>query len=178
METFKMLLTGGGLVAVGGLISGFLANWLGSRRDQRTHAHEQAMAQEARHRERLAQTYIELPRSVARTSEWVTSLRPLVGPVRSSEPPPPEERRRIQALVTACGSDEVRQLEDEWAEHVAKIIDMHVVMQSLEQSKRPSEQLDDEAMREYAAMPSHKTALWEAEKAIRDRVHQELAGNV
>jgi len=48
----------------------------------------------------------------------------------------------------------------------------------LEQSKRPSEQLDDEAMREYAAMPSHKTALWEAEKAIRDRVHQELAGNV
>jgi len=173
-----VLLTGGGLVALGGLISGFLGNWLGAKRDQRTHAHEQAMAREARHQERLAQTYIELLMSMARTSEWVTSLRPLVGPVPPSEPPPPEERRRIQALVTAYGSDEVRRLEDEWGEHVAKVIDVHVVMQTLERSKRPSQQLDDEAMREHAAMPSHRTALWEAEKAIRDRVHQELAGKV
>src|SRR6266511_4038539 len=45
------LWTGGGLVAAGvvagSLAGALLTNWLGVRRDQRTHEHDQAMAREA-----------------------------------------------------------------------------------------------------------------------------------
>jgi len=49
-----------GLIAAGAVVSGLLANWLGSRRDKRGYEHEQKMAREARTQERLDQAYIAL----------------------------------------------------------------------------------------------------------------------
>jgi hypothetical protein len=42
MNTFLTLLTGGGLVAAGAALSALVNNWLGSKRDERTRAHERA----------------------------------------------------------------------------------------------------------------------------------------
>jgi hypothetical protein len=60
MNTYVTLLTGGGLIAAGAVVSGLLTNWLGSRRDKRGYEHEQKMAREARTQERLDQAYIAL----------------------------------------------------------------------------------------------------------------------
>ncbi len=60
MSTSITLLAGGGLLAAGGLLGSLLDNWLGSKRDQRTHAHERQMAQEARRQDRLERAYTEL----------------------------------------------------------------------------------------------------------------------
>ena len=79
MNTISALLTGGGLLAIGAVVSGVLTNWLGAKRDERKYVHEQAMAREARHQERLAQTYIELLKYVSHYSDWAESIPPLGG---------------------------------------------------------------------------------------------------
>jgi hypothetical protein len=68
MTTFLAILTGGGLAAVCGLISGLLTNWLGDKRDQRKYEHERAMALDARRQERLEKAFLELLGLVGSTS--------------------------------------------------------------------------------------------------------------
>jgi hypothetical protein len=174
------LWTGGGLVAAGavvGAVAGaLLTNWLGARRDRRTHEHEQVMAREARRQERLEQAYLELLRYLSHYLDWARSVRPIVGPVPVPDPLPREERWRIEALVTAYGSPEVLRLLREWGERAAKIEDVDATLRLLEQSRNPSPESDREAMQENRALPGYKQAMFDADKAIRDRVQRELAG--
>jgi hypothetical protein len=94
----------------------------------------------------------------------------------SSSRLPPEERWRIEALVTAYGSPEVLRLLHEWGERAAKVDRVDGMLRMLEGSKNPSQQFDEDTMREHRALPGYKQAMFEADKAIRDRVQQELAG--
>lgn len=84
MNTFKTLLTGGGLTAIGVVLAGLVTNWLGAKRDQRRYeneqamaaqaqGHERAMALEARRQKRLEQTYIELLGYPSHYAEWAKS---------------------------------------------------------------------------------------------------------
>lgn len=181
------LWTGGGLVAAGAVVSALVSNWLGARRDERRYKHErraaqdareheQAMAQEARHQERLASAYIDLLAYLSHYLDWVRSVRPMWGPERRPDPLPAEERRRLEALVTAYGSKEVLRLLREWGERAKKIEDADSMLRLLEQSKNPSDEFDKQAMQEHLALPKYKQAMFDADKAIRDRVQQELAG--
>jgi hypothetical protein len=178
MKTFLALLTGGGLAVAGGLLSGLLTNWLGGRRDHRKYDHERDMAREARRQDRLAQTYIELHRYLSHYWDWARSVRPLWGPIPAPERLPREERWRIEALVTAYGSEEVRQLLDEWGEHAATIENADQMMRLVEESKNPSAQLDEEAQREHRALRDYKEAMHAADETIRERVRRELRGEV
>jgi hypothetical protein len=178
MTTFLAILTGGGLAALGGLVSGLLTNWLGDKRDHRKYAHERVMALEARRQQRLEQAYVELLDHLARHDEWARAVRPFVGPVPTPEPLRPEETRRVEALVAAYGSDRVRDLLDEWWKPAVNIRQVDLLLRSLEESKSPSKQLDDEVMQEQAALPKYKEAMLQAHESIRERVRQELAGEV
>jgi hypothetical protein len=170
------LLTGGGLAAAGGLLSGVLTNLLGAKRDQRKYEHEQAMGREARRQERLAQTYIELLTYLSHYGDWAKSVRPMWGSFPAPDPLPREERWRIEAFVTAYGSHEVNELLHAWGEHATKIDDADDLIRRVEQSRNPSPQLDEQAQREHLALRSYKDAMWQADVAIRERVSQELAG--
>ena len=65
------------------------------------------MAREARVQERLDQAYIALGEYLSRFEDWARSVHPFLGPVPAPDPLPPGERWRIEALVTAYGSEEV-----------------------------------------------------------------------
>jgi hypothetical protein len=111
MTTFLAILTGGGLAALGGLLSGLITNWLGDKRDQRKYEHERAMALEARRQERLEQAYIELLGYLSHYAEWARSAQRLLGePPAPPDPLPREELNRVEALVEAYGSEEIRRL--------------------------------------------------------------------
>jgi hypothetical protein len=60
MSMFVTLLTGGGILAAGALLTGLLTNWLDARRDKRRYIHEKEMTREARRQERLQRTYTDL----------------------------------------------------------------------------------------------------------------------
>jgi hypothetical protein len=89
---------------------------------------------------------------------------------------PAEERWRMEALVTAYGSPEVLRLLQQWNERARKIDSADATIRTVERSRNPSQQLDDEAQREHLAIEGYKRELFEADKAIRDRMHRELAG--
>jgi hypothetical protein len=175
VSTFLALLAGGGLAALGGLLSGVLTNWLGAKRDARKYEHEQSMAREARRQERLAQTYIELLTYLSHYGDWARSVRPMWGPVPAPDPLPRQERWHIEALVTAYGSHEVNQLLSEWGEQATKIDEADDLIRRVERSRNPSQQLDDEAQHEHLALRTYKEAMRKADEAIRDRVWHELA---
>lgn len=176
MNTFLAVLTGGGLVAAGGLLSGWLNNWLGGKRDRLTHAHEQELAREARRQDRLDRAYIELGAFLSHYGDWARSVQPFLGPVPVPAPLPPEDRWRIEALVTAYGSDDVRRLLDQWGEHARKIDNADVVIRMAEQSRAAEPELDQEALRERHALEDYRKAMHEAADAIRDQMRTELAG--
>ena len=48
----------------------------------------------------------------------------------------------------------------------------------VEESKNPSDQIDEQAMNEHKAIPVYKEAMHEADEAIRARVRQQLSGEV
>ena len=179
MTTFQTLLIGGGLAALGGLLSTWFTNWQGKKRDQGKYEHERAMAVEARQQERLEQAYIELLAYLAHYAEWIGSSRRLLGQeVALPDPPPQEELIRVMVLLEAHGSQEVRRLLREWRSCAAK----------LEQADDglPLVLLDDEAHAEEEAwgrdpgkvISAHRKATLKADKAIRDRIRQELTGEV
>jgi hypothetical protein len=176
MNTFLAVLTGGGLAAAGGLLSGWLTNWLGSKRDQRTHAHEQQMAREALAQERLERTYTELGMYLAHTADWARSVHPFLGPIPPPEPLPPGERWRIDTLVLNHGSREVRRLLERWREQVRKIENADGVIRLADGARTEEPELDKEALRERQALEGYKAAMRGAADAIRDQMRTELAG--
>ena len=168
------MLTGGGLAAAGGLASGLLTDWLGAKRDERRYSHEQMMALEARHQERLDLAYMELGRYLSRSGDWARAVRPLWGPVQAPDPLPPGDRWRVETLVIAHGSEEVRRLLGLWEEHARKIQNVDQLIELLEQTHDTSAELYQEALKEHAALPDYKKALSKAENAIRTQMRREL----
>jgi len=178
MATFLAILTGGGLAVLGGLLSGWVSNWLGDKRDQRKYAHEQAMAAEARRQERLEQAYIELLGYLSHHAEWAVSVRPFFETIEAPDPLPRAEVRRVAALVEAYGSPEVRRLLSDWREHAEKLAEADAIIGVVERSRQPGQELDAEARDEQKAIPAYREAMLQAEEAIQDRVRQELADEV
>lgn len=175
MGTFLAVLTGGGLALVGGLLSGWLTNWLGARRDERKYAHEKSLALEARRQERLEHTYSELLGYLSHYRAWALSIRPLLGSVTAPEPLTDQDRWRIEALVAMHGSAEVRRLLEEWGRYPPKIQDADYTIQMAE-TRRPSPQLEAEVEKAEHKLPQRKAAMDAADAKIRDRVRLELAG--
>ena len=71
------------------------------------------MAREARTQERLANAYVDLLDMAERTGQWAQSVRPMMDTIPPQPVPPlPElsEQARVEALVGAFGSNEVRRL--------------------------------------------------------------------
>jgi hypothetical protein len=176
MNTFLAVLTGGGLAAAGGLLSGWQSYRFGSERDQRTHAHEQQMAREALAQERLERTYTELGMYLAHTADWARSVHPFLGPVPPPDPLPPGERWRIETLVMNHGSQEVRRRLERWREQVRKIENADGVIRLAEGARAVEPELDQEALRERQALEGYRVAMREAADAIRDQMRTEMAG--
>jgi hypothetical protein len=188
MTTFLAILTGGGLAALGGLLSGLVTNWLGDRRDKRRYAHERAMAMEARRhdeataaearrQQRLEQAYLELLAYLAHHAAWARSVRSLFD-IKPPDPLKDENVKRIEGLVEAYGSDEVRRLMVEWIRCGGRFANTEAIIQMAERSPNSSEQLDDKAREELEALAHLRNAMLEADNAIRNRVRLELAGEV
>lgn len=176
MTTFLAILTGGGLTIVGGVLSGWLTNWLGDKRDQRKYEHERAMAGDARRQDRLEQAYIDLLGYLAHHAEWARSVRPFIGAPPAPDPLPPIDVKRVGALVEAYGSHEVRGLMREWRERAGRIADADATIRLLEKSKNPSQELENEARRMHLAIGGYREAMFDAAEAIREQVRRELAG--
>jgi hypothetical protein len=84
-------------------------------------------------------------------------VHPFLGPVPAPDPLQPGERWRIEALVTAYGSEEVQRLLDRWGECAQRIENADVVIRMADESRDPSPELDQDArrVRDYAdLMPS------------------------
>jgi hypothetical protein len=175
MNTYLTLLTGGGLVAVGSVANALLAHWLGSKRDEQQGDHEQGMVREARAQERLDQAYIALGEYLSRFEDWARSVHPFLGPVPAPDPLPPGERWRIEALVTAYGSEEVQQLVDRWAGCARQIENADVMIQMADGARSPSPEFDQDALQERHALEGYRKAMRDAADAIRSQIRRELA---
>ncbi len=169
------LLTGGGLLAAGGLLSGLQNNWLGSKRDQRRHVREQQMAREALRQDRLERTYTDLGIYLSHYADWARSVHPFIGPIPAPDPLPPEERWRIETVVMNHGSKEVRGLLKRWREYARKIDNADAVIRLAEGARAVEPDLDQEALRERHALEDYRKAMYEAADDIRDRMWAELA---
>jgi hypothetical protein len=175
MSTLLAVLTGGGLATVGGLLSGWLNNWLGSQRDERAHAREQQMTREALSQERLERTYTELGLYVARFADWARVIQPFGGLVPAPEPMTHEERSRIEALVMNHGSPEVRQLLEHWRQQARRLEIADAVIRA--SAEMPDGRgLADKAEKERQALPDYRKAMHEAAATIQDQMRAELAG--
>lgn len=174
MNTLLTVLTGGGLVALGGLANGWLTNRQGVKRDQRRHDHERRMAVEARRQERLDQAYIALGEYLSRFGDWAMSVQPFIGPISAPDPLPAGERWRIESLVTAYGSVEVQGLLERWGECARRIENADVVIRMASESRDPGGALDREALREKHAIEDYRKAMRDAADAIRDQMRAEL----
>jgi hypothetical protein len=173
--TLFTLLTGGGLVAFGTIASGWLANWLGSRRDNFRYEHEREQAEEGRRQTRLEQAYIELLTSLAWHLDWAQSVEPMIK-MPPPDPLPSVTRWRMVALVHAYGSKEVQILLTEWGNQVRKIEGAGLLIRLEQESRSPSKEFTDKAMTELGALPSYTAALLETAEKIRARIQQELRG--
>lgn len=94
------------------------------------------MALEARCQQRLEQAYVELLGYLAHHA-WARSMSALFD-VKAPDPLTDEGVKRIEALVTAYGSDEVRQLLVEWIRRGGKLAEASAVT-DLEQKVHQSE---------------------------------------
>lgn len=165
------LLTGGGLVALGG----FAVALIGVTRDKSRHRHEKELAREARRQDRLEQACLELGIYLARHEDWAWSVRPFWGQPPAPDPMPPGERWRIQALVTNYGSPEVQRLLGAWAELARKIENADQVIGLADRTRGPAPELEQEAHTERMALEDYRKALYEAAKDISARMNAELA---
>ncbi len=83
------------------------------------------LAREERKQQRLSSAYIEILSLVHRIGYWASRVRPLMDtnpPQERPLLPSPEEQARMEALVTAFGSKEVRDLKTEWWKEIAEIL--------------------------------------------------------
>ncbi len=172
MNMTMTLLTGGGLVALGGLAVALI----GARRDKSRYSHEKELAREARRQERLDEAYLQLGIYLARHEDWARSVRPFRGQPAAPDPMPPGERWRIQTLITNYGSPEVRGLLGRWTEVARKIENADQVIELANQARGPAPELNEEARREHMAMEDYKKELAEAVDDIRAQMNAELAG--
>jgi hypothetical protein len=166
------LLTGGGLVVLGG----FADALINALRDKSRHRHEKGLAREARQQDRLEQAYLELGIYLARHGDWARSVRPFWGQPTAPDPMPPGERWRIQALVTGYGSPEVQRLLGAWAEVARKIENADQVIGLAGRARGPAPELEQEAHRERMALEDYRKALYEAAEDVRAQMNAELAG--
>jgi hypothetical protein len=174
MNTLVAVLTGGGIAAVGGLVTGWLNNWMGSKRDERAYARERQAAREALGQKRLDLAYTELGIYLSHEAAWARSVHPFIGPVPTPDPMPDEEQWRIETLVTNHGSPEVRRLLDQWGEQRMKIQEADIVITMARGSRDPGS-LGEKADQEHQALEDYRRALHEAATAIRDQMRKELA---
>jgi hypothetical protein len=171
-----VLLTGGGLVTLGSLVSGWLADQSAKKRDERKYDHELTMARETRHQERLEPAYMALLRLLSRNRDWADSVRPLRATGQPPEPLDREELWRIETLVSMYGSDEVRRLLQEWSNCAEKVERADETLRSLDKSKNPSPEFEEQAKQEEKALPDYKAAMHQADDAVRAHVRRELGG--
>jgi hypothetical protein len=181
---FLAVLTGGGLAAGGGLLTGLLNNWLGGKRDERTHAHEQHLAREARRQDRRERTYMDLGIYLSRQQDWARSRRPFLH-ADALPPLPPEERWRIQTAVTLYGSKEVQGLLDQFDEQVMRIESADLeIAHNADQVAELDPELEQDELRgreAYGAalkmrLDDAAVAMFKAVEAIRARMWAELDG--
>jgi hypothetical protein len=86
--------------------------------------HERELAADARRQQRLSEAYVELLEVVGGVGYWSSSLYPMIDtdPPRELPPLPPLEKQlRAQALVSAYGSDTVRELHRTWTSTMVQI---------------------------------------------------------
>jgi hypothetical protein len=164
------LLTGGGLVALGGLAVALTD----ALRDKNRCRHERQLAGEARRQDRLEQAYLELGIYLARHEDWARSVRPFWGQPPAPDPLPPGERWRIQALVTNCGSAEIQRLLGAWAEAARKIENADQVIGLADRARGPAPELEQEARQEHLALEGYRKALYEAAEDVRAQMNSEL----
>jgi hypothetical protein len=172
MNMTMTLLTGGGLLALGG----FAAALLEARRDKSRYRHEKELAREARRQDRLEQAYLGLGIYLARHEDWARSVRPFWGQYPSPDRLPPAERWRIQTLITNYGSPEAQRLLGQWAELARKIENADQVIGLADQARGPAPVLEQEARQERLALEDYRKALYEAADDIRAQMNVELTG--
>jgi hypothetical protein len=177
MSTFLALLTGGGLAAIGGLVSSLIADWLGGRRDQRKYKHERAMAIEARRQERLAQAYIDLLGYLSHHAAWAMSVRSYPA-VKAPDPLLRGEVKRVEALVESYGSPEVRGLLRVWRDRAGMIADADAMIGMVERSKNPSQELENEARQMHVPYRATGKRCSMPPKPSASGCGKELAGEV
>jgi hypothetical protein len=172
MNTAMTLLTGGGLIALGG----FAVALLEARRDRSRRRHEKELAREARRQDRLEQAYLELGIYLGRNEDWARSIRPFWGKYPAPDQMPPSERWRIQTVIMNYGSGEVRRLLGQWTEIVRKIESADQVITMADEARGHDPELEQEARRERHAMEDYKKQLYEASEDVRAQMNAELAG--
>jgi hypothetical protein len=163
MSMLIALLTGGGLVAAGAVINGVVTGILNGR-----------AARETRRQDRLDQAYIELGQYLSHYWDWARSVQPFWGPVPPPDAMLPQERWHVEALVRAYGSQEVRDLLEEWQVQARKIELADDIIRRVEQSPNPSAEADQQALREKRALLDYKEAMQHADEAIRAQMRREL----
>jgi len=102
-------------------------------------------------------------------------VHPFIGSVPAPDPLQPAERWRIEALVTAYGSEEVQRLLDRWGECAQRIENADVVIRMADKARGPSPELDQDALRERRALEDYRKAMRDAGDAVRSQIKRELA---
>jgi hypothetical protein len=112
----------------------FWPNALAAERDQRRFDHEMEMARDQRRQQRLAETYIVLLEQAERMGQWAAFVRPLMERAEGPRPALPDlaEQARVEALVRAYGSPEVKALVDEWRQTIREIIGADATIRTAE----------------------------------------------
>ena len=98
--------------------------------------------------------------------------------VEAPNPLTDENVNRIEGLVTAYGSEEVRRLLVDWIQQASALAAADATVAMAEKAINPSKELEDQAAQDLKAIPSYREAVLEADNAVRKRVRQELTGGV
>jgi len=107
----------GGAVGLAGLLVAVLGGW----RDRES---ARAMAREERHQSRIADAYVALLEGAEKIGNWAALVRPVIDTNPPQAPPPlpdVDAQYRVEALVNAYGSGEVKAALEEWRESVRAI---------------------------------------------------------
>ncbi|ROO60350.1 hypothetical protein EDC02_2213 [Micromonospora sp. Llam0] len=112
-------------IAVGGTLLGARMGHLHAERLANARLqHERVLAADARRQQRLSEAYVELLDVVEGVGYWSAALYPMMDTDPPQELPPLpslEKQVRVQALVTAYGSEAVRELHRDWTKSMVHI---------------------------------------------------------